>query len=252
MSIFISQKAQIGKNVKFSENTIIEDDVTIGNNCQFGYNTVVREGTTIKDYVFVGDNTIIGKQPMRAKMSIFRKKDNLSYTQIGSNCIIGSNTVIYIGSDILSYVFIADLASIRENTKIGDYTIIGRGVTVENYVVIGKRCKLESESYITAYSELEDYVFIAPGVVTSNDNYLGRTEERKKFFKGVTIKKGARIGANATILPGKTIGRDALVGAGSIVTRDVPARKIVIGVPARIIREVPEEQLVENQKFYVG
>ena len=146
----------------------------------------------------------------------------------------------------------ADLASIRENTTIDEYTIIGRGVTIENFVKIGKRCKLESECYITAYSELEDYVFIAPGVVTSNDNYLGRTEERFKHFKGITVKKGARIGANTVILPGKTIGGDALVATGSVVTKDVPPRKIVMGSPARIVRDVPKEQLIENQKFYIG
>jgi acetyltransferase-like isoleucine patch superfamily enzyme len=166
--------------------------------------------------------------------------------------LIGASTVIYIGSNISNNVLIADLASVRENTTIGEYTIIGRGVTIENYVKIGRRCKLESECYITAYSELEDYVFIAPGVVTSNDNYLGRTEERFKHFKGVTVKKGARIGANAVILPGKTIGEDALVAAGSVVTKDVPPRKIVMGSPVRIIRDVPKEQLIENQKFYVG
>jgi len=112
--------------------------------------------------------------------------------------------------------------------------------------------KRESECYITAYSELEDYVFIAPGVMTSNDNYLGRTEERFKHFKGITVKKGGRIGVNAVILPGKIIGADAVVAAGSVVTKDVAPRKIVMGSPARIIREVPEDQLIENQKFYVG
>ncbi len=252
MSNCISEKAKLGKNVTLNKNIIIEDEVTIGDNCRIGYNVVIRKGTTIGDNVRIDDNTIIGKYPIRAKLSIFKEEKNLPSTQIDNNCLIGSNTIIYIGSHILNNVLIADLASIRENTTIGEYTIIGRGVTVENYVKIGKRCKLESESYITAYSELEDYVFIAPGVVTSNDNYLGRTEERLKYFKGVTVKKGARIGANAVILPGKIIGEDALVAAGSVVTKDVYPRKIVMGSPACVIRDVPEEQLIENQKFYIG
>jgi len=230
---------------------IIEPNVTIGKNCQIGYNVVIRSGTIIGDNVRIDDNTVIGKQPMRASMSIFKEDLNLSPTVIGNNCLIGANTVIYIGANIANNVMVADLASIRENTSIGEYTIIGRGVTVENYVKIGKRCKLESNCYITAFSDLADYVFIAPGVVTSNDNYIGRTEERFKHFKGITVKKGGRIGAGAVILPGKVIGEDALVAAGSVVTKDVPARKVVMGVPARFIKDVPVEQLIENQKFYV-
>ena len=254
MSSFISDKAKLGKNIILAKNIIIEDEVTIGDNCRIGYNVVIRKGTIIGNNVRIDDNTVIGKYPMRASLSIFKEETDLqlSSTHIGDNCLIGANTVIYLGSSISNNVLIADLASIRENTAIGEYTIIGRGVTIENYVKIGKRCKLESECYITAYSKLEDYVFIAPGVVTSNDNYLGRTEERFKHFKGITVKKGARIGANAVILPGKTIGEDALVAAGSVVTKYVPPRKIVMGSPARIIRDVPEEQLIENQKFYVG
>lgn len=252
MSNFISDKVKLGKNIIFAKNVIIEDDVNIGDNCRLGYNVVIKKGTTIGNNVRIDDNTIIGKYPMRASSSIFKEESNLSPTHIGDNCLIGANTVIYIGSNISNNVLVADLASIRENTTISEYTIVGRGVTVENYVKIGKRCKLESECYITAYSELEDYVFIAPGVVTSNDNYLGRTEKRFKHFKGVTVKKGARIGANAVILPGKTIGEDALVAAGSVVTKDVPPRKIAMGSPAGIVRDVPEEQLIENQKFYVG
>ena len=231
-------------------NAIIEPNVTIGNNCQFGYNVVIRNGTMIGDNVRIDDNTVIGKRPMRASISTLKEEINLPFTYIGNNCLIGANTVIYIGADIANDVLVADLASIRENTSIGEYTIIGRGVTIENMVFIGKRCKLESNCYITAYSDLGDYVFIAPGVVTSNDNYLGRTEERFKHFKGVTVRRGGRIGAGAVILPGKVIGEDALVAAGSVVTKDVSARKVVMGAPARVIRDVAKEQLIENQKFY--
>ena len=90
-------------------------------------------------------------------------------------------------------------------------------------------------------------MFIAPGVVTSNDNFAGRGKERFKYFKGVTVKRGVRIGAQATILPGKVIEEEGFVGAGSVVTRDVKARKIYFGNPAREIRDVPAEQLLENQ-----
>jgi hypothetical protein len=125
-------------------------------------------------------------------------------------------------------------------------------VTVENFCKIGRFCKLESECYITAYSELEDRVFVAPGVVTSNDNYVGRTAERFKHFKGVTVRRGGRIGAGAVLLPGITVGEDGLVAAGSVVTRDVPARTLVMGSPAKPLRDVPVEQLLENQGWSDG
>ena len=233
-------------------NVIIEDNVIIGHYCYFGYNVVIRNGTIIGNNVRIDDNTVIGKLPMKASLSTLKEEANLTPTTIGNNCLIGANSIIYIGANIAHDVMIADLASIRENTDIGEYTIIGRGVTIENYVSIGKRCKLESNCYITAHSHLYDYVFIAPGVLTSNDNYLGRTEERLIHIQGVTVKRGGRIGAGAVILPGKIIGEDALVAAGSVVTKDVPARKVVMGMPAKVVRDVPEEQLIENQEFYRG
>jgi UDP-2-acetamido-3-amino-2,3-dideoxy-glucuronate N-acetyltransferase len=147
-------------------------------------------------------------------------------------------------------VFVGDLASVREDVSVGELTIIGRGVTIENKTTIGRKCKIETEAYITAMSTVEDYCFIAPCAAFTNDNFLGRTEERKKHFGGPVLRRGARIGANATLLPGVTVGEDALVAAGSLVTKDVPPRMIVLGVPARPLRPVPEEQLIENQIFF--
>jgi UDP-2-acetamido-3-amino-2,3-dideoxy-glucuronate N-acetyltransferase len=244
---FIDESAKVGENLLIGKFSVIEKNAVIGDDCVIGHNVVIREGTKLGNSVRIDDNTVIGKQPLRSKRSIFKSTKVYEPAIIGDECLIGAQVVVYIGSEIANNVLIADSAAIREDVKIGEYTIIGRSCTVENFTTIGKKCKLETNSYITAYSLIEDFCFIAPGVITTNDNYLGRTEERFKHFKGVTIRKGGRIGGGAVILPGIEIGADAVVAAGSVVTRDVPAKEIYLGAPAKKFRETPAEQLVENQ-----
>ena len=139
---------------------------------------------------------------------------------------------------------VGDLASIRERVTVGEGSVVGRGVCVENDTVIGARCRIQSNAYITAYCVLEDDVFVAPCVVTTNDNFMGRTEQRKALMKGPTIRRGARVGGGAVLCPGIEIGEEAFVGAGAVVTKDVAPRTVVVGSPARVIREVPEEELL--------
>jgi len=244
---FIHPTAKIGVGTTLGTNCYIDANVTLGANCRLGHGVIIHPDTTIAAGVRIDDHTVIGKLPMRAAASAVTKDEALTGCVIGDNCIVGTFVVIYRGCRIEQNVLVADLASVRENVRIGEYTIVGRGVTVENKVTIGKRCKLETEAYITALSEIGDYCFIAPEVTFTNDNFMARTKERFKYHKGVTMKTGARIGANVTVLPGITIEDDALVAAGSVVTRNVPARKIVLGSPARVWRDVPAEQLLENQ-----
>ena len=104
--------------------------------------------------------------------------------------------------------------------------------------------KIQAEAYITAYSTLEESVFIAPCVVTTNDNFMGRTERRHELIKGPTIRRGARIGGGAILCPGIEIGEEAFVGAGAVVTKDVPPRVVVVGNPARVLRDVPDDELL--------
>jgi UDP-2-acetamido-3-amino-2,3-dideoxy-glucuronate N-acetyltransferase len=246
-NIAIDGTAQIGEGSKYGNYCVFGRNVVIGRACLIGNNVIIHDDSRIGDNVRIDDGTVIGKLPMKAANSATTKEQELPPARIGSDCIIGTNVVIYRGCEIGHKVLIADLSTVRENVIIGDFTIIGRGVAVENFCKIGRYCKLETNVYITAYSELEDRVFIAPCVATSNDNYVGRSAERFKHFKGVTVKKGGRIGANATILPGRTIGADGLVAAGAVLTGDCPDKKIVVGIPARPLRDVPKEQLLENQ-----
>jgi acetyltransferase-like isoleucine patch superfamily enzyme len=247
----ISAKAKIGSNVTFGEYTVIEDDVVIGDNVTVGHHVIIHSGVRIREGCVINDGAILGKRPGKASLSATTGDPReFPPLTLGKAVTVGAGCILYVGAEIGDMVFFGDLATVREDVKIGEFSIIGRGATVENKVTIGRKCKIETEAYITAFSTIGDYCFIAPCVALTNDNFLGRTEERKKHFGGPTLKRGARIGANATILPNLVIGEDALVAAGSVVTKDVPPRMIVLGSPAKVLRPVPEEQLIENQIFY--
>ena len=244
---YISEKSKVGSNVSIGHFVVIEDDVVIGDNCILESNVVLHKGTVIGRNVRIDDNTVIGKQPMRSVNSIFKSEEKLLPAKIGEGCLIGAGVIIYCGCLIGEKTLIADTAVIRENVTIGSKTIIGRGTTIENFCKVGSNCKIQTNVYLTAYSQVYDYIFIAPCVTTSNDNYAARSKERFEKFKGVTIRNGGRIGAGAVILPGITIHEDGFVAAGSVVTKDVEGGKIVVGNPAKVLRFVPEDQLLKNQ-----
>jgi len=253
MSNNISKDAKIAESVTIGHNVIIGSGVTISDGVEIGHNVVIHDSVEIGNNCKILDGAILGKKPAKASMSALTEdKGKMPPLIIGNSVTIGAGCVIYCGANIFDMAFFGDLATVREDVEIGTGTIIGRGATVENKVFIGKKCKIESNAYITAMSTIEDYCFIAPCVVFSNDNFLGRTEERKKHFKGPTLRKGSRIGAGAVLLPGLEIGEDALVAAGSVVTKKVPPRVMVMGIPAKIAREVPKDQLIEAQIFYEG
>lgn len=247
MSGSVHPSASIGAGTTMGEGCVIGANVKVGTNCRLGHHVVIHDDTAVGDDVRIDDGANLGKKPMKAANSATTKDAELPPLTIGDVCIVGTGVVVYRGASIDGKVLMADLCTVRENVTVGRGTIVGRGVTVENFCSVGRYCKLESESYICAYSTLEDRVFVAPGVVTSNDNFVGRTQERFKHFKGVTVKKGGRIGAGSVTLPGVVIGEDALVAAGSTVTKNVEPRTIVMGTPARPVRPVPVEQLLENQ-----
>jgi acetyltransferase-like isoleucine patch superfamily enzyme len=141
-------------------------------------------------------------------------------------------------------VILGDQSCVRERVEIGDDVVVGRGVLVENDTTVGARTKLQADAYVTAYSTLEDDVFVAPCVVTTNDDFMGRTERRHELIKGPTIRRGARVGGGAVLCPGVEIGEEAFVGAGAVVTKDVAPRTVVVGNPARVLRAVPDDELL--------
>jgi acetyltransferase-like isoleucine patch superfamily enzyme len=206
----------------------------------------VYEGTVLGEGVKVLEGAVVGKQPTLSPRST-AKREPLAPAVIGDGTIVSTGAIVFAGAQIGARVILGDQSCVRERVEIGDDVVLGRGSYVENDTTIGAMTKIQAEAYITAYSTLEEHVFIAPCVVTTNDNWMGRTEKRFGNVKGPTIRRGARIGGGAILCPGIEIGEEAFVGAGAVVTKDVPARTLVVGNPARVLREVPAEELLENQ-----
>jgi acetyltransferase-like isoleucine patch superfamily enzyme len=204
---------------------------------------VVVSGTELGHDVLIEDHTVVGKQPTLGDAST-ANRDPLPPLVVGDRCSILAGAVLFAGTTLGPGVIVGDRACIRERVVIGDASVVGAGVLVENDVTIGARCRVQAGAYITAHTTIEDDVFIAPCVVTTNDNFMGRTERRHELRRGPTIRRGARVGGGAVLLPGIEIGEEAFVGAGAVVLRDVPARAVVVGNPARQIREVPDEELL--------
>ncbi len=207
---------------------------------------VVYPGTVIGDGCKILDYAVVGKQPTLSPRST-TKQELLPPLELGAGTIVSTGAVVFAGTRLGERVIVGDQACVRERCELGDDAVVGRGSLVENDTSVGSRTKIQANAYVTAYSTLEDDVFIAPCVATTNDNFMGRTERRHELRKGPTIRRGARIGGAAVLLPGVEIGEEAFVGAGAIVIRDVPPRAVVVGSPARQIREVPDDELLENQ-----
>jgi acetyltransferase-like isoleucine patch superfamily enzyme len=197
------------------------------------------------DGVKVLEYAVVGKQPSLSPRST-ASREALPPTEIGDGTIVSTGAIVFAGTNVGARVVLGDQSCVRERCAIGDDVVVGRGSLVENDTTIGALTKIQADAYITAYSTLEDNVFIAPCVVTTNDNFMGRTEKRHELVKGPTIRRGARVGGGAILCPGVEIGEEAFVGAGAVVIRDVPARKLVVGNPARVLRDVNEDELLEN------
>ena len=205
----------------------------------------VYEGTVLGEGVKVLEGAVVGKQPTLSPRST-AKREPLPPAVLGDGAVVSTGAIVFAGATLGARVIVGDQACVRERVTIGDDVVVGRGSLVENDTTIGARTKIQAEAYVTAYSTLEEDVFVAPCVVTTNDDFMGRTEKRLALMKGPTLRRGARVGGGAILCPGVEVGEEAFVGAGAVVTRDVPPRTVVVGNPARVLRDVPDEELLEN------
>ncbi len=158
---------------------------------------------------------------------------------------ICSHAVVFAGTRIGARTIVGDQAYVRERTTIGPDSVLGRASGVDNDVSIGARVRIQSQVYVTAYSVVEDDVFVGPCAMTTNDDTMARLAPGTPM-RGATLRRACRIGGGAVLLPGVEVGEEAFVAAGAVVTSDVPTRKVVMGVPARVVKDVPDEDLLEH------
>jgi acetyltransferase-like isoleucine patch superfamily enzyme len=206
---------------------------------------IVYPGTVLGENVRVLENAVVGKQPSLGARST-AKREPLPPATIGDGTVVSTGAIVFAGSSVGANCIVGDQSCIRERVTMADDCILGRGSLIENDTTVGAGTRIQAEAYVTAYSTLEEDVFIAPCVVTTNDNFMGRTEKRKALMKGPTIRRSARVGGGAILLPGVEIGEEAFVAAGAVVTKDVPPKTVVVGSPARILRDVNADELREN------
>src|SRR4051812_20031802 len=205
---------------------------------------IVYPGTVLGEGVKVLEGAVVGKQPPLSPRST-AKREPLPPARLGDGTIVSTGAIVFAGTTVGARVILGDQSCVRERVTIGDDVVLGRGSLIENDTTVGALTKIQAGAYITAYSTLEEQVFIAPRVVTTNDNFMGRTDRRHDLIKGPTIRRGARIGGGAILCPAVEIGEEAFVGAGAVVTKDVPPRMLVVGSPARVLREVPADELLD-------
>ena len=234
------------KPAELGHDLLLGENVRIGKDVVFGAHVVVYDDTVIGDGCFIQDNVVLGKVPSLSPTST-AKRGELPGLVLGAGCVISTGAVVYRGTTLGAGCILGDYAGVRERCTLGDKVVVGRGSVVENDTVIGDFTRIQTNVYITAYMTIEERCFIAPCVQTTNDNFMGRTEKRHKLIKGATIRRGARIGGGAVLCPAIEIGEEAFIAAGAVVTRDAPARKVLMGVPARVVRDVYEDELLENQ-----
>jgi acetyltransferase-like isoleucine patch superfamily enzyme len=209
---------------------------------EIGGHVVIHEGTAIGAGVRIQDGAVLGKPPAfgaRSKAS----REPLAPLVVGDGAVICAGAVVVAGAAIGPGAVVGDQVYVRERSALGRDSLVGRGCSIENDVAIGARARIQTGSYITAFSEVEDDVFVAPCVVTTNDVTAGRRAPGEPL-RGPRLRRACRIGAGAVLLPGIEVGEEAFVGAGAVVTRDVAPRSLVVGAPARHVREVDERELL--------
>ncbi len=189
----------------------------------------------------IGKNAIIGEKSLRKSTSGLK---------IGKDATFLSNSIVYEGVQIGEGLIIGHNAIIREENKIGKNFKLWNNSVVDYGCKIGNNVKVHCNCYIAQGTKVEDDVFVGPGKIVANDKYPGSSISDTQHFSPATIKKGAQIGVNVTILPGVVIGERAMIGGGSVVTKDIPKEMVAYGNPAKPIMSIYEVKDDKGKPLY--
>lgn len=222
---------------------VLGENVKIGKDVTFGAYVVVHDGTAIGDGCVIEDHVVLGKRPRLARGS--SAKGDVGDLVLGERVTVCSGAVVFAGANVADEAILGDQSFVRERSQIGAGSVIGRGSVVDNDVAVGARVRVQTNVYLTAFTVVEDDVFVGPGATTTNDNTMNRHGPETPL-RGALLRRACRVGGGTVLTPGVEIGEEAFVAAGAVVTKDVPARGVAIGVPARVVREVGEPDLLER------
>lgn len=221
----------------------VGEGVELPDSIELGANVVIHAGVQLGEGVRVQDGAILGKPLALGPRSGARPAAEPVVIEEGAAVCAGA--VVVAGASIGPGAVVGDQAQVRERAVVGAASVIGRGSAVDNDVTVGERVRVQTGCYLTAFSTVEDDVFVAPGVTLTNDDTMGRHGPDHPL-RGATLRRACRVGGGAVLVPGVEVGEEAFVAAGAVVTADVPARAVVMGVPARHVRDVGDEDLLER------
>jgi acetyltransferase-like isoleucine patch superfamily enzyme len=241
----VGSRAELGAGVVVAAGAVIEDGARIGAYTRVGAGAVVHGGVELGEACTVEDLVVLGKRPRLRAGSSAAAEGELGPLVLERETTVCCGAVLYVGSRIGAGTIVGDQVQVRERCTIGADSVIGRGSAVEFDTRIGARVKIQTSVYVTAEAVVEDDVFLGPGVLMTNDDTMGRHSPGSPL-SGPVLRRACRVGGGVVLVPGVEIGEEAFVAAGALVTRDVPARQVVMGVPARAVREVGDEDLLER------
>src|SRR5579875_1209770 len=240
----LDPSASIGADVSIAAGAVIEAGVVLGDGVSVGANTVVHAGVHVGSGCLIEDLVVLGKRP-RLKRGSSAAAVELGALELDPEVTVCSGAVVYAGAVIGAGAIIGDQAQVREGARVGQRSVVGRASCVDFNAVVGDRVSIQTGVYVTSWAVVEDDVFLGPGVLMTNDNTMGRHPKGEPLHAPI-VRRAARVGGATVLVPGVEVGEEAFVGAGAVVTRDVAPRQVVIGLPARAVRQVDADELIER------